>query len=53
MDVYSPVDAQTLQNVQCVILNMTVLGQNNPANTSSKSSSVNITDQVWLRGLAG
>ena len=52
MDVYSPVDAQTLQNVQCVVLNMTVLGQNNPSATSSKSSSVNITDQVWLRDLA-
>jgi len=53
MDVYSPVDAQTLQNIQCVILNMTVLGQNNPASTSAKSSSVNLTDQVWLRDLAG
>jgi hypothetical protein len=53
LDMYSPVDAQTLENIQCVVLNMTVLGQDNPSAATSKSSSVNITGQVWLRDLAG
>jgi hypothetical protein len=48
---YSPADAQSLQDIQGILLNMTVLGANNPASTSAKSSSVNMTDQVWLRNL--
>jgi hypothetical protein len=49
---YSPGDDLTLETIQCIVLNMTVLGQDNPSNTSAKSSSVQITNQVWLRDLS-
>jgi len=52
MDMYSPGDDLTLETIQCIVLNMTVLGPDNPSNTSAKSSSVQITNQVWLRDLS-
>jgi hypothetical protein len=52
LDMYSPADALSLQDIQSILLNMTVLGANNPSSTSAKSTSVNMTDQVWLRDLS-
>ena len=52
MDMYSPADEVTMQTIQDVVLNMTVLGQGNPSNPSAKPSSVQITDQILLRDLS-
>jgi hypothetical protein len=52
LDMYSPADAQSLQEIQCILLNITVLGANNPSSTSAKSTSVTMSDQVWLRNLS-
>jgi hypothetical protein len=52
LDMYSPNDEQAIQYIQSIVLNMTVLGQDNPSNTSAKITSVQIEDQVWLRNLS-
>jgi hypothetical protein len=52
MDLYSPADDLNMQTVQDIVLNMTVLGQDNPNSTSAKPSSVQITNQILMRDLA-
>ena len=41
-----------MQTIQDIVLNMTVLGQDNPSSTSAKQSSVQITNQILMRDLA-
>ena len=51
LDLYSFDDSTYVDDIHTMVLNMTVLGQDNPSNSSASKTSVQITDQVWLRSL--
>jgi hypothetical protein len=53
IDLYSFDDSTYVDQINTIVLNLTVLGQDNPANAdgSGSKTSVQITDQVWLRSL--